>query len=194
MGEWPGAMRRFLERRQCQPVCAVCGAMLFALFAALVIFFACLASEARAQEERVAKTGEVNHPIIIREHAGWNQNCDAIAHPALYLDEPPRHGRVCARIENIKIYSMYVGTESQCIGRMIRGVQLVYRPDAGYTGNDGLRYAAQYPSVLRAVSVLLTVLAFPPFGPSAAPSRMAPPTPQSGQPLGPVPACEELVF
>jgi hypothetical protein len=168
--------------------------MLFAPFAALVIFFAGLTSEARAQEEQLAKTGEVNHPIIIREHAGWNRDCDAIAHPALYLAEPPRHGRVCARVENIKIYSIYVGTESQCIGRVIRGVQLVYRPDAGYTGNDGLRYAAQYPSVLRAVSVLVTVSAFPPGGPSAAPSGMTMPTLQSRQPAGPVPACEELIF
>jgi hypothetical protein len=168
--------------------------MLFAALAALFVLFGGLAREVRAQEERLAKTGEINHSIVIREHAGWNQDCDAIAHPVLYLDKPPQHGRVCARIENIKIHAMYVGTEAQCIGRVIRGVQLVYRPDAGYAGNDGLRYAAQYPSVLRPVSVLVTVSAFPAGGPSPAPSSMATPTPQSRQPPGPVPACEELIF
>src|SRR5208282_519908 len=102
--------------------------------------------EARAQEEQLSRTGQADHPIVIREHAGWNKDCEAIAHPALYLFEPPRHGNVCARIANIKISSMYIGTESQCIGHLIRGVRLIYRPDTDYAGDDGLRYAAQYPS------------------------------------------------
>jgi hypothetical protein len=186
-------MLRFLRQRQRRFVCALFGAALF-LPAALIIFLGCCASEARAREELLSKTGAVDHSIIIREHAGWNQDCDAIAHPALYLNEPPRHGHVCARIENIKIQSMFVGTESQCVGRVIRGVQLVYRPDSGYTGNDGLRYAARYPSVLRAVSVLVTVVAFPADGPMPAPSSMTTPTPPLPQPAGPVPACEELIF
>ena len=118
-------------------------------------------------------------------------DCGAIAHPALYLNEPPRHGHVCARVENIKVRSMYVGTESQCIGRVVRGVQLIYRPDTGYTGNDDLRYAAQYPSVLRNVSVIVTVTAYPP---GAAPSGVTAPMPQARQPSGPVPACDELVY
>jgi hypothetical protein len=169
--------------------------MLFAMLTAVVVcYLSCLMCEARAQEEQLSKTGEIDHQIIIREHAGWNMDCDAIAHPALYLNEPPRHGHVCARIENIKIHSMYVGTESQCIGRMVRGVQLIYRPDAGYTGNDGLRYAAQYPSALRAVSVMVSVTAYPPGTPNAAPSSMTTPMPQQRQSSGPVPACAELIF
>jgi hypothetical protein len=169
--------------------------MPLALLAAVTV--SCLLSPTRetwAQEEQLLKTGEVNHQIVIREHAGWNMDCGAIAHPALYLNEPPQHGRVCARIESIKIHSMYVGTESQCIGRVVRGVQLIYRPDTGYTGGDGLRYAAQYPSVLRAISVELSVTAYPPAAPSAAPSSMTTPIPQPRQSSGPVPACEELIF
>jgi hypothetical protein len=89
---------------------------------------------------------------------------------------------------------MYIGTESQCVGRVVRGVQLIYHPEAGYAGNDGLRYAAQYPSVLRSVSVIVTVTAYPPLAPSAAPSNITAPFPQTRQSAGPVPACEELVF
>jgi hypothetical protein len=188
-------MRRYLDRQHCEPVFALDGAMSFAIFAGAVAIFLCgQVCDARAQEEQLSKAGEVDHQIIIREHAGWNVECDAIAPPALYLDGPPRHGHVCARIENIKIHSMYVGTESQCIGRLVRGVQLIYHPDAGYAGDDGLRYTAQYPSVLRAVSVTVTVTAFPPGAPRAAPSSIATPLPAPRQSRGPVPACEELIF
>ncbi len=121
-------------------------------------------------------------------------DCGPIAHPALRLDEPPRHGRVCARIQDIKIHSMYVGTEAQCIGHLVSGVQLIYRPDAGYAGDDVLRYAAQYPSVLRTVSVLVTVTAYPPGAPSAAPSSIATPLPPTRQPSGEIPPCEDLMF
>ncbi len=185
-------MWRYIHRRYFKVVCFHRGATLFAILAAVVAAgLSGPARQAAAQEEQLSKTGQTNHTIVIREHAGWNEDCDAIAHPALYLFEPPRHGRVCARIENIKIHSMYVGTEAQCIGRLVRGVQLIYRPDTDYSGDDGLQYAAQYPSILRTVSVIVTVTA---GAPSAAPSNMTAPMPQPQQSLGPVPACEELVF
>ena len=185
-------MGRFLRRYDFRPVCISCGAMPFGLLAAVTTAsFLGLAGAAGAQEEQLSKIGQADHSIVIREHAGWNKSCEAIAHPALYLYEPPRHGSVCARIENIKIHSMYVGTEAQCIGRLVRGVSFIYRPDAGYAGDDSLRYAAQYPSVLRVVSVTVTVTPSPP---SAALSAIIASTPQSRQPPGPVPACEELIF
>ena len=153
-----------------------------------------LATDARAQEEQLLRTGQADHPIVIREHAGWNRDCDAIAPPTLYLYEPPRHGSVCARVENIRIHDMYVGTESQCIGRLVRGVAFIYRPDQGYTGSDGLRYAAQYPSVLRMVSVTVKVTTHPRAASSTAPSDVVAPSPQSPQSSTPVPVCDALVF
>ena len=185
-------MRRSYDRQHCGPICALRGAVPSAVLAAVIIM--CLSgflSDAQSEEEQLSKTGEIDHQIIIREHAGWNMDCAAIAYPALYLNEPPDHGRVCARIENIKVHSIYIGTESQCIGRVVRGVQLIYRPDPGYAGNDALRYAARYPSILRMVSVMLTLTAYPP---GAAPSSMTTPVRQQRQSSGPVPACDELIF
>ena len=183
-----GAMWQFLKR-------LFYGAISFAIFAAGIIGWSSyLACEALAQEEQLSKSGKVDQQIIIREHAGWNRDCDAIAHPALFLDEPPRHGRVCVRVENIKIHSMFIGTELQCIGRVVRGVQLIYRPDAGYAGDDGLRYIIQYPLARRAVSVFVTMAAAAPGGPSAAPSGLTAPMPEIQQSPGPVPVCEELIF
>ncbi len=190
-----GAMCCVPNGEHCRLFRAPRRAMLSVVFAAAIT--ACLsglAYEARAEEERLSTTGEIDRQIVIREHAGWNMDCDAIPHPALYLDEPPQHGRVCARIENIKIRSMYVGTESQCIGRMVRGVQLIYRPDPGYAGNDGLRYATRYPAVLRTVSVSVTVTAYASGTPTVAPSNIIAPTSHLQQSSGPIPACEELMF
>jgi hypothetical protein len=187
-------MWRFPYQQHVKGICRLHGAISFALFAAVIAALSGVAREAAAQEERLAKSGPPGRPILIREHAGWDRDCDAIAHPALYLFEAPRHGSVCARIENIKIHSMYVGTESQCIGRVVRGVQLIYRPEPGFAGDDTLRYAAQYPSVLRMVSVAVTVTAYSPRAPKAVPSNVATPMPPTRQPSEPVPACEELMF
>jgi hypothetical protein len=184
-------MWRFPYRRR--PDRALNRAMHIAMLVAGVA--ACLSGLARtaqAQDEQVSRTGQADHPILISEHAGWSSDCDAIAPPTLYLYEPPRHGSVCTRVATIKIRAMYVGTESQCIGRLVRGIRFIYHPDQGYTGGDGLRYAAQYPLALRTVSVDVTVTAQPPAAPTAAPTGIvAPPSSQSSTP---VPACDELVF
>jgi hypothetical protein len=153
-----------------------------------------LAPQARAQDEQLSRSGQAGHPIVVGEHAGWSSDCDAIAPPTLYLYESPRHGSVCTRVADIKVHAMYVGTESQCIGRVIRGVQFVYRPDRGYTGSDGLRYAAQYPLLLRTLSVAITVAAQSRATPSAVPSNIVDPIPPPPQSATPVPVCDALIF
>lgn len=187
-------MRRFLRhvyavrRRLLGAACVVATGA--AVLATLSIFSAARASDA-LREEQLAASAQANRPVVLREHAGWDGQCEAIAHPALYLDEPPRHGSVCTRVENVTIKSLVVGTESQCIGREVRGVRLIYRPDAGFTGGDGLRYAVQYPSVRRAVAVRVTVTAGAASGAVASPVA-ALPLPQ--QSAGLVPPCADAMF
>jgi hypothetical protein len=186
---------RFLHRQCFKPASVHYSATRLAILAAVIgPCLSGLAREAGAHEEELVKTGQVGHPILIGEHAGWNKDCEAIAPPVLYLYEPPRHGSVCTRVENVKIHVMYAGTVSQCIGHSVRGVQFIYRPDQGYTGDDSLRYAAQYPSVLRTLSVVVTVTAYPQAAPGAAPSNIAAPIPQTRQSSEPVPACDEAIF
>jgi hypothetical protein len=162
--------------------------------AVLAVCLSSLAPKARAQDEQLSRSGQSGHPIVLGEHAGWSSDCDAIAPPALYLYESPRHGSVCTRVADIKVHAMYVGTESQCIGRVVRGVQFIYRPDRGYTGSDGLRYAAQYPSVRRMLSVAITVAAQSQAAPSTVPSGVVDPIPRSAQSATPVPVCDALIF
>lgn len=176
-------MRRFLHRHDLR--------LAGALLGAAVCVAAGAARAIDAAEEQLAKSGQADRTVIIREHAGWDRNCDAVAHPALYLDEPPRHGSVCARLAEIRIQTLAAGTQGQCIGRVVRGVRLVYRPDAGFAGGDGLRYAVQYPSQRKSVAVSIAVTPEPPSATNAQASVGAPP---SHQPAGPVPACAELLF
>lgn len=144
--------------------------------------------ETQVRFETFAATGRADHAIAIREHAGWNAACEPIAAPALTLDTPPRHGRICARIDTIVIRSLYAGTADACIGHRVRGVRLEYRPDMGFAGGDALRYAVQYPSVRRAIDVSVTVA-----GEGASQPVAALPLPPHQQ-AGPVPLCAELVF
>ena len=153
-----------------------------------------LSPAALAGEVRLQQSAPADRTVLIHEHAGWNGNCEAIAHPALYLFRSPRHGKVCARAQKIKITSMYAGTESQCIGRTVSGVQLVYRPDDAFSGDDVIQYAAQYPSVLRAISVKVTVEAGPPETSSVAQTEVFLPTAQSRQLPGEIPACPQFIF
>lgn len=146
-----------------------------------------------AAGERLSRSGPANQPLIIREHAGWDSDCGAIAPPALTLDTPPRHGFVCARSEDIRIEALYLGTEGQCIGRRVRGLRLIYRPDLGFSGDDRWRYAALYPSLRRSVAVDVTVTGVA-RAPSVAGSVTASVTAVAHQPAGPVPPCADLMF
>lgn len=149
---------------------------------------------AQAREENLSRSGQADRSVLIREHAGWNGDCKAIAHPPLYLLSPPHHGNVCARAEDIKISSMYVGTESQCVGHMVYGVRLIYRPDPNFTGDDRIQYAAQYPSVLRLISVKVTVTPYSAGTSGAAPSVNFAPVTTTRQSPGPVPECADAVY
>jgi hypothetical protein len=132
--------------------------------------------------------------ILIREHAGWNKDCEGIAPPPVLLFDPPRHGRVCVRSEQIKITSMYAGTQGQCIGRHVRGVRLIYQPEGDFAGEDSLLYAVQYPAVLRTIAVKVSVAAYQAQTLNVVPSDVvAPPRQASGSPE-PIPACTELLF
>ena len=162
-----------------------------------ILICACLTRPsyaAQAREENISRSGPADRSVLIREHAGWNEDCKAIAHPPLYLLSPPHHGNVCARAEEIKITSMYVGTESQCVGHMVYGVRLIYRPDPSFVGDDQIQYAVQYPSALRMISVKVTVMPYQARKSGAAPSVNFAPVTAMRQSPGLVPECADFVF
>jgi hypothetical protein len=148
-------------------------------------------AHAAGPEESAMRSGQADRSVLIREHAGWNKNCDSVAPPPVYLFNPPRHGKVCTRTEQIRITSMYAGTQGQCIGQSVRGVRLIYQPEGDFAGEDSLLYVVQYPSVLRTVSVKVSVP-----GDQAETSNITPDASamQTSASLAPIPACTELLF
>jgi hypothetical protein len=149
-----------------------------------------LAGQTVVAEEMAVRAGR---SILIREHAGWNKDCDGVAPPPVFLFSPPRHGKVCARAEQIKITSMYAGTQGQCIGHLVRGVRLIYQPEGDFAGEDSLLYAVQYPSVLRTIAVKVSVAGYQAQTSNVAPPEAGAPKQTSGTPE-PIPACTELLF
>ncbi len=167
-------------------VCAVLGV-------AAAVGGAGLVAQAQTAAERIAKTGKAEQPILIREHAAWDQDCAAIPYPAVRLDQPPRHGAVCARVENVTVRYMYAGTVPHSVGRIVRGLRLYYFPRAGFAGSDGLQYSVRYPSADRTVAVTVTVA---PGQASAAGAKITDIAGRLREPQrqpGPVPACSEQV-
>jgi len=137
------------------------------------------------------ESAAVERSVIVREHAGWNMDCEAIAAPPLFLITPPSHGKVCAKAQIITIASMHAGTESQCIGREVSGVRLIYQSDTSHDGEDVLVYGVQYPSRFHAVSVTVDIGAAAPGKVSIADAPLAA---QPRQAPGPMPVCPQLVF
>jgi hypothetical protein len=180
-------MRRFFIRR-CGNRCDIGGNALHIAALAVIAAIAFLAwPPVNAGAEQLVKAGAANRPLLIREHAAWNMDCRAIPYPALRLDQPPRHGAVCARVADITVHSMYAGTEAQCIGRVVQGLRLIYVPQPGFTGHDRLQYSVKYPSAHRSVSVTVTVSAR--AGAELLPLDTVGAAPDTAQMPGPVPPC-----
>lgn len=137
------------------------------------------------------KSAAAERPIIVREHAGWDMGCNGIAAPPLFLITPPSHGRVCARAQMVTIASLQDGTETQCIGRDVSGVRLIYLPDTVPGGRDVLVYGVQYPSRFQAISVKVDV-----GGAEGGKISIenVPPAGRTPQMAGPMPVCPQLVF
>ncbi|HWK95521.1 MAG TPA: hypothetical protein VNR39_08865 [Pseudolabrys sp.] len=133
----------------------------------------------------------VERSVVVREHAGWSSDCEAIPHPPLSLITPPSHGTVCAKAEVITVTSIFAGRAAQCVGRKVSGVRLIYQPDASFDGDDAMFYGVQYPGRFRAISVKVNVGESVPSTVSSADADVSA---QWRQAPGPVPPCPEFAF
>jgi len=163
-----------------------CAALRMALCAVSIL----LAGFAADAAEQFVRSGASGDAIVLHDHAGWDRTCAALAPPSVHLDAPPLHGVVCLRADDIRVEYVSYGTQTQCIGRLVRGVRLIYRPHAGYTGADGLRYSVQYPKARREVAVNISVLPPAPATSGAAPTSFGAPAPQAP---GTIPPCNDFV-
>jgi hypothetical protein len=153
--------------------------------AAVLVFY----SYAHAQDQHLAKTAKADHDVSVLSYARSNQNCDGIDPPKLYLDKPPEHGAVCFRINQVQLQNTVVGNLTQCLGRKIRGVTIVYRSAAKYRGSDELRYTVIFPELSHHVDVGLTVVLDRPNASDTSLREINGSAEEGSQSPGPMPAC-----
>jgi hypothetical protein len=156
--------------------------------AAVVVF----PSSTHAQDQHLAKTAKADHEVSILSYARSNQECDGIEPPKLYLDKPPEHGVVCFRPSQVRLQNTVVGNLTQCLGRKIRGVTIVYRSATKYRGSDEIRYTVIFPELSHHVDVDLTVEPDQSNVSDTSLREINGPAEEGSQSQGPMPACTVL--
>lgn len=149
------------------------------------------ASSAVAEDMHFKTTTQAATNVALRGYWRADKNCEPREPPpALLLDKPPEHGTVCFRRDVVKMQNVVVGEGLQhCIGRQIRGLKVVYRSKAGYSGPDEVRYTVVFPKAKQTVLVDVTVQ---PGEFRSNDNPVAPPD-DPLQSAGPMPECAALV-
>jgi hypothetical protein len=149
-----------------------------------------------ARDVQLTKTVRSGHEIVINEHMAWNYDCGMREIARVYLEKAPSLGVACVRVADVEIRQVAFGSapgSARCIGRIVRGVQIVYLAQSGSIGVDDLRYTVQYTMNRRSIGVVIDVQADQPPTRSALPKDITEPRPNYVQPLGRIPPCTALV-
>ncbi len=169
---------------------SVCGMRGHALAVTCLCSFV---APAHAQDIRLNKAVPPGHEIVIFGHARWDDYCAMKEIGEYHLDKAPTRGVVCTRIADIRVSHIYRGTAKHCLGRVVRGVQIVYVSKDRAVGKDSLGYTVQYSASSPTVGASIDVRADHPTARGAVPRDIAAPGGGYVQPLGRIPPCSALV-
>src|SRR6266542_846170 len=169
---------------------SVCGMRGHALAVTCLCSFV---APAHAQDIRLNKAVPPGHEIVIFGHARWDDDCAMKEIGEFHLDKAPTRGVVCTRIADIRVSHIYRGTAKHCLGRVVRGVQIVYVSKDRAVGKDSLGYTVQYSASSPTVGASIDVRADHPTARGAVPRDIAAPGCGYVQPLGRIPPCSALV-
>jgi len=112
--------------------------------------------------------------------------------PEVYLDKPPDHGTVCFRVGNIKLAHITTGNATQCLGRKMSGVRVIYLSRWRYAGPDELRYTVVFPTVRESIYVELSIVSNQAGSSGTIPPDISAPSSEASQSPGPMPECAAL--
>jgi hypothetical protein len=150
-------------------------------------------AQAEAEDLHLTKRVPSGQELVIYGHAGWNNtDCSPKEISEVHLEKAPEYGAVCARVANVTVRQIFRGDRNRCLGRTVRGVQVVYVAQSSYAGPDDFRYVVRSESLSWTVGVTIAVRAGP-KGRRALPKDISEPVPGYVQPLGPIPPCTALV-
>jgi hypothetical protein len=143
-------------------------------------------------QRKTSKTGKAGHEMTLGGHVRIDRNCLSIGVPKINLEQPPAHGVLCQRPGDVPLQYLVGNTPSDCLGRKVAGVRVVYRPHDGYVGKDEARYTVSFPHSQVNVDVDLTIVPDdrPAIGEALSP--VGAPAEDMQKP-GPMPVCSGLV-
>jgi hypothetical protein len=150
-------------------------------------------SETHAADDHFKRSGKAGYDVAVYGYTSSNPDCSPGRFPLVFLDEPPLHGFVCLRIRNLRVRVDVFGKAPQCVGRTIRGVQVIYQPRADFVGMDNMQYTVLFPNGRRTVMVTFNISAAKPGARDAMAPDIAAPMPEMQQLPRPVPFCAALV-
>jgi hypothetical protein len=101
-------------------------------------------ARADAQTENITRVAKAGHEAGIGYALQWNKKCEPQI-PKLVLTLPPDHGSICARDYIAVARRNVVSDDRTCIGKRIRGVQVIYLARSDYAGHDTVDYLIQFP-------------------------------------------------
>src|SRR5450432_3871290 len=92
------------------------------MLAAAILFG--LAVGAYADEVRLSRAAANGYPYAIEGYSWVDPNCELSQLPPLNLDEPPKHGIVCYKIQDGLAKPPFA--KPSCAGRMVKGATMYY--------------------------------------------------------------------
>jgi hypothetical protein len=142
-----------------------------------------------AHAEHLTRVTKSYNEVTIGGFARWNNSCDPLESPQIYLDVPPKNGVVCMRTSKGTVGTVREGKAGHCAGRPMRGINLIYLPQSRFTGVDAVRYTVKFTAISQTIDVDISVQSD-----QATTGNVAvPPSSEAPQTQGPVPVCVPLV-
>jgi hypothetical protein len=103
------------------------------------------AAQAWAQEPDINRTARAGHEVNVGYALRWDRKCEPLI-PKLIVTVPPEHGSICARDFSAIAKRNVVNDDQTCIGKRVRGLQVIYYPRSDYAGHDSVDYVIQFPN------------------------------------------------
>ena len=159
------------------------------IFAILALASSFLLGEGTVHAEPLIASTKSGSEVKLRGYARWNNDCEPIDAPEIYVELAPKNGTICARVSRGTIRTIREGKAHQCVGRSIRGIDVVYFPRPGFGGTDITRYTVLFNKVRLTIDADIRVVTNPS---SSEQERMDSPS-EVTQSEGPIPVCAALV-
>ena len=138
--------------------------------------------------DHVTITVKAGERVVIGAHALWDMECQGSGFPAIELEHRPARGFVCISRGPVKPSLSRSGVGTQCVGKPVAGLRVIYIAPVGAAGRETLSYGVDFAraKISRDIEILIEPSERGPAGRGA----IAPAQPQSE---GPIAGCAESI-